>query len=71
MRIRQIARDAAADSVFALRSFRRAPGWTFVTLLTIALGVVALGMLVVSLAACARPLLRAPRIDPVLAMRIE
>ncbi len=35
----QIARDAVADSLFALRSFRRAPGWTFVTLVTIALGV--------------------------------
>ena len=35
----QIASDVATDSVFALRSFRRSPGWTFVTLLTIALGV--------------------------------
>src|SRR3954467_4905323 len=39
MRIRQIANDVATDSAFALRSFRRSPGWTFVTLLTIALGV--------------------------------
>jgi predicted permease len=35
----QALRDVATDSVFALRSFRRSPGWTFVTLLTIALGV--------------------------------
>jgi putative ABC transport system permease protein len=35
----QIASDVATDAVFALRSFRRSPGWTFVTLLTIALGV--------------------------------
>jgi putative ABC transport system permease protein len=39
MHTRQIASDAVTDSVFALRSFRRSPGWTFVTLLTIALGV--------------------------------
>ena len=35
----QIARDVATDAAFALRSFRRSPGWTSVTLLTIALGV--------------------------------
>src|ERR1700722_10176710 len=35
----QLAKEAVADSAFALRSFRRSPGWTFVTLLTIALGV--------------------------------
>src|SRR4249919_509565 len=35
----QIATDVVTDSVFALRSFRRSPSWTFVTLLTIALGV--------------------------------
>ena len=35
----QIASDVVTDSVFALRSFRRSPGWTFVTLVTIALGV--------------------------------
>lgn len=34
-----IARDVGTDAVFALRSFRRSPGWTCVTLLTIALGV--------------------------------
>src|SRR5215213_7183183 len=43
MRSRQIVgdavTDAVTDAVFALRSFRRSPGWTFVTLLTIALGV--------------------------------
>lgn len=39
MQTAQIASDAVTDSVFALRSFRRSPGWTFVTLLTIALGV--------------------------------
>jgi len=39
MRTRQIASDVVTDSVFALRAFRRSPGWTFVTLLTIALGV--------------------------------
>lgn len=35
----RITSDAVTDSVFALRSFRRAPGWTCLTLLTIALGV--------------------------------
>ena len=35
----RIASDAVTDSIFALRSFRRSPGWTCVTLLTIALGV--------------------------------
>ena len=35
----QIASDVVTDSVFALRSFRRSPGWSIVTLLTIALGV--------------------------------
>jgi putative ABC transport system permease protein len=39
MHTAQIATDVVTDSVFALRSFRRAPGWTFVTLMTIALGV--------------------------------
>ena len=39
MSILQIATDVVTDSVFAVRSFRRSPGWTFVTLLTIALGV--------------------------------
>jgi len=39
MPTRQIASDVVTDAVFALRSFRRSPGWTFVTLLTIALGV--------------------------------
>jgi len=39
MRPRQVASDAVTDTAFALRSFRRSPGWTFVTLLTIALGV--------------------------------
>ena len=39
MRTLEIARDVVTDSVFALRSFRRSPGWTFVTLVTIALGV--------------------------------
>ena len=39
MHIRQIAGDLVTDSVFAFRSFRRSPGWIFVTLLTIALGV--------------------------------
>ena len=34
----QIATDVVTDSIFALRSFRRSPGWTLVTLLTIALG---------------------------------
>src|SRR5687767_13620879 len=35
----QTASDVVTDATFALRSFRRSPGWTFVTLLTIALGV--------------------------------
>jgi predicted permease len=35
----QIAKEVVTDSAFALRSFRRSPGWAFVTLLTIALGV--------------------------------
>jgi hypothetical protein len=35
----QIARDVVTDSVFAFRGFRRSPGWTALTLLTIALGV--------------------------------
>ena len=35
----QVVRDVLTDAAFALRSFRRSPGWTFVTLLTIALGV--------------------------------
>lgn len=35
----QAATEVATDSAFALRSFRRSPGWTFVTLVTIALGV--------------------------------
>jgi hypothetical protein len=35
----QIAKELLADSAFALRSFRRSPGWSLVTLLTIALGV--------------------------------
>src|SRR5579863_5835299 len=35
----QIAKELVADSAFALRSFRRSPGWVFITLLTIALGV--------------------------------
>ncbi|HEY7393626.1 MAG TPA: ABC transporter permease [Gemmatimonadaceae bacterium] len=39
MPTRQIASDVVTDSVFALRAFRRSPGWTCVTLLTIALGV--------------------------------
>jgi putative ABC transport system permease protein len=39
MRALHIASDVATDSAFALRAFRRSPGWTFVTLLTIALGV--------------------------------
>lgn len=39
MRRSQVLTDAVTDSVFALRSFRRSPGWTCVTLLTIALGV--------------------------------
>lgn len=39
MRIRQLASDTFADAAFALRSFRRSPGWTLVTLVTIALGV--------------------------------
>lgn len=39
MHIRQVVSDVVTDSVFALRAFRRSPGWTFVTLLTIALGV--------------------------------
>ncbi|HXB23824.1 MAG TPA: ADOP family duplicated permease [Gemmatimonadaceae bacterium] len=39
MHTAQLAKDVASDSAFALRSFRRAPGWAFVTLLTIALGV--------------------------------
>lgn len=39
MRTRQLAIDAFADSAFAIRSFRRSPGWTLVTLVTIALGV--------------------------------
>jgi len=38
MLTRQIASDVVTDSIFALRSFRRSPGWTLVTLLTIALG---------------------------------
>ena len=39
IRLRQVASDLATDSAFAVRSFRRSPGWTFVTLLTIAVGV--------------------------------
>jgi len=39
MSILQIPTDVVTDSAFAVRSFRRSPGWTFVTLLTIALGV--------------------------------
>ena len=39
MRTLQIATDVVTDSAFAFRAFRRSPGWTFVTLLTIALGV--------------------------------
>ncbi len=39
MPISQMAKDVVTDSAFALRSFRRSPGWAFVTLLTIALGV--------------------------------
>lgn len=39
MHPRQIASDVVTDAAFALRSFRRSPGWTFVTLLTIVLGV--------------------------------
>src|SRR5215218_3131769 len=39
MRTWQVVSDVVMDSVFALRSFQRSPGWTFVTLLTIALGV--------------------------------
>jgi putative ABC transport system permease protein len=35
----QIAKELVTDSAYALRSFRRSPGWSFVTLLTIALGV--------------------------------
>ena len=35
----QSVSDAVSDSAFALRSFRRSPGWTLVALLTIALGV--------------------------------
>ena len=35
----RIASDVVTDAVFALRSFRRSPGWTFVTLLTVALGI--------------------------------
>src|SRR5688572_31767482 len=34
-----IASDVVIDAAFALRSFRRSPGWTALTLLTIALGV--------------------------------
>jgi putative ABC transport system permease protein len=39
MHTSQIAKEVVTDSVFALRSFRRSPGWSLVTLLTIALGV--------------------------------
>jgi putative ABC transport system permease protein len=39
MRASRIASDVLTDSIFALRSFMRSPGWTAVTLLTIALGV--------------------------------
>jgi hypothetical protein len=39
MHTAQLAKDVATDSAFAFRSFRRSPGWAFVTLLTIALGV--------------------------------
>lgn len=39
MRTLKVASDAVTDAVIALRSFRRSPGWTLVTLLTIALGV--------------------------------
>src|SRR4051812_26032661 len=39
MRTRQIMSDVLTDAAFALRSYRRVPGWTFVALLTIALGV--------------------------------
>src|SRR5581483_10030548 len=39
MRTSQAATEVATDSAFALRSFRRSPGWTLVTLVTIALGV--------------------------------
>jgi len=39
MHTRHIASDVVTDSRFALRTFRRAPGWTLVALLTIALGV--------------------------------
>jgi ABC-type antimicrobial peptide transport system permease subunit len=124
----QVVSDVVTDSAFALRSFRRSPGWTFVTLLTIALGVgasttvfsvadtflirplayrdasrvyavslqgrlpgetislsisadvvrewgnsargVAASMLA-CLAACAGPLFRATRVDPVVAIRAE
>src|SRR5580704_19265288 len=39
MHTAQLAKDVVTDSAFALRSFRRSPGWAFITLLTIALGV--------------------------------
>jgi putative ABC transport system permease protein len=39
MRMSQMAKDIVTDVAFALRSFRRSPGWTLVALLTIALGV--------------------------------
>lgn len=39
VRASRIARDVLTDSVFALRAFRRTPGWTVLALLTIALGV--------------------------------
>jgi putative ABC transport system permease protein len=39
MGLSHVASDAVTDSAFALRSFRRSPGWSLVTLLTIALGV--------------------------------
>ena len=39
MRALKIASDVGTDSRFAFRSFIRSPGWTCITLLTIALGV--------------------------------